>query len=58
MKKDIIGQPQLFMPETFNDCMTYYEQLNYLYNEIVNLEERVTKLEGGENDDTADISNT
>lgn len=57
MKKDIIGQPQLFMPETFNDCMTYYEQLNYLYNKIVNLEVRVTKLEGGDNDDTADISN-
>lgn len=57
MEKNIIGQPQLFMPETFNDCMTYYEQLNYLFNKITMLEERVTQLEGVNKDDETNINN-
>ena len=57
MEKDIIGQPQLFMPEAFNDCMTYYEQLNYLFNKITMLEERVTQLEGVNENDETNINN-
>ena len=57
MEKDIIGQPQLFMPESFDDCMTYYEQLNYLFNKITKLEERVTQLEGVNEDDATNINN-
>ena len=44
MEKNIIGQPQLFMPETLNDCMTYYEQLNYLF-EITNIFNKSNNLE-------------
>lgn len=57
MEKNIIGQPQLFMPESFNECMTYYEQLNYLFNKIMMLEERVTQLEGVKENDETNINN-
>ena len=57
MVKNIIWKTLLFMPKTFNDCMTYYEQLNYLFNKITMLEERVTQLEGVNKDDETNINN-
>lgn len=38
-------QPQLVIPTTFAECLSYEQQVNYLAQKIAELEDRVADLE-------------
>lgn len=46
MRNRVPWNPQLVIPSSFQNCLTYEKQILWLYSKIEELEERIAELEG------------